>query len=129
MLSAQSIVSPPDRCSEMQPPPPPTAPGAHDAGIDYGVLAPDIAADNMAAHIAAKADQEMCTERFVCGIAGRHHGGMSDEPKAIDTQMIDELDFGAALVTTFETQPLSYDWSSDWSDVLGNTPIPSWDQP
>jgi hypothetical protein len=28
-------------------------PGAHDAGIDYGVLAADIAADNMAAHIAA----------------------------------------------------------------------------
>jgi len=27
--------------------------GAHDAGIDYGVLAADIAADNMAAHIAA----------------------------------------------------------------------------
>ena len=41
---------------EMQPPPPPTAPGAHDAGIDYGEIAPDIAADNMAAHIAAKAD-------------------------------------------------------------------------
>jgi hypothetical protein len=66
----------------------------------------------------------MCTERFVCGIAGLHHGGMSDEPKAVDTQMIDELDFGAALVTTFETQPLSH----VWSDVLGNTPIPSWDQ-
>ena len=38
---------------------PPCAPGAHDAGIDYGVLAADIAADNMAAHITAKADQEM----------------------------------------------------------------------
>ena len=33
--------------------PPPTAPGAHDAGIDHGEIAPDIAADNMAAHIAA----------------------------------------------------------------------------
>jgi len=32
--------------------PPPAAPAAHDAGIDYGVLAADIAADNMAAHIA-----------------------------------------------------------------------------
>ena len=31
----------------------PTAPGAHDAGIEYGEIAPDIAADNMAAHIAA----------------------------------------------------------------------------
>ena len=30
--------------------------GAHDAGIDYGVLAADIAADNMAAHIAAEAN-------------------------------------------------------------------------
>jgi hypothetical protein len=39
--------------------PPPAAPAAHDAGIDYGVLAADIAADNMAAHIAAEADQEM----------------------------------------------------------------------
>ena len=36
--------------------PPPTAPGAHDAGIDYGVLAPDIATDNIAAHIAAETD-------------------------------------------------------------------------
>jgi len=35
------------------PPPPPAAPAAHDAGINYGVLAADIAADNMAAHIAA----------------------------------------------------------------------------
>ena len=34
-------------------PPPPTAPGAHDAGIDYGEIAAEIAADNMAAHIAA----------------------------------------------------------------------------
>ena len=34
----------------------PTAPGAHDAGIEYGVLAADIAADNMAAHIAAEAN-------------------------------------------------------------------------
>ena len=33
--------------------PPPAAPAAHDADIDYGVLAADIAADNMAAHIAA----------------------------------------------------------------------------
>jgi hypothetical protein len=39
--------------------PPPAAPAAHDAGMDYGVLAADIAADNMAAHIAAEADQEM----------------------------------------------------------------------
>ena len=30
----------------------PQAPAAHDAGIEYGVLAADIAADNMAAHIA-----------------------------------------------------------------------------
>jgi len=36
--------------------PPPTAPGAHDAGIEYGEIAADIAADNMAAHIAAMAD-------------------------------------------------------------------------
>ena len=36
--------------------PPPAAPAAHDAGIDYGVLAADIAADNMAAHIAAAAE-------------------------------------------------------------------------
>jgi len=36
----------------------PTAPGPHDAGIEYGVLAADIAADNMAAHIAA-ADERM----------------------------------------------------------------------
>ena len=49
---------------------------------------------------------------------------MSDEPKASDTQMIDELGFGAALVTPFETQHLSH----VWSHVLGNTPIPSWDQ-
>ena len=48
----------------VQPPPPPlvmkrplpTAPGAHDAGIEYGEIAADIAADNMAAHIAAMAD-------------------------------------------------------------------------
>ena len=40
-------------CSEMPSPPPPTAPGAHDAGIDYGEIAAEIAADNMAAHIAA----------------------------------------------------------------------------
>jgi len=33
-------------------PVPPTAPGAHDGGLEYGVLAPDVAADNMAAHIA-----------------------------------------------------------------------------
>ena len=39
--------------------PPPTAPGAHDAGIDYGENAADIAADNMAAHIAAEGDKEM----------------------------------------------------------------------
>ena len=31
----------------------PPLPGPHDAGIEYGVLAADIAADNMAAHIAA----------------------------------------------------------------------------
>ena len=36
------------------PPSPPTAPGAHEAGIEYGENAPEIAADNMAAHIAAK---------------------------------------------------------------------------
>ena len=36
--------------------PPPTAPGAHDAGIEYGEIAADIAADNMAAHIAAATD-------------------------------------------------------------------------
>jgi hypothetical protein len=36
--------------------------GAHDAGIDYGVLAADIAADNMAAHIAAAADSELPSE-------------------------------------------------------------------
>ena len=48
---------------------------------------------------------------------------MSDEPNAFDTQMIDELGGGAALVTT-ETQPLL----DDWSDVLGNSPIPSRDQ-
>ena len=58
-MQVHNILSPPDRYSEMQPPPPPTAPGAHDAGINYGEIAPDIAADNMAAHIAAKADQEM----------------------------------------------------------------------
>jgi hypothetical protein len=34
-------------------PVPPTAPGAHDGGLEYGVIAPDVAADNMAAHIAA----------------------------------------------------------------------------
>ena len=33
-----------------------TTPGLHDAGIEYGVLAADIAADNMAAHIAAEAN-------------------------------------------------------------------------
>ena len=33
-------------------PVPPTAPGAHDGGLEYGVIAPDVAADNMAAHIA-----------------------------------------------------------------------------
>ncbi|KOO36153.1 hypothetical protein Ctob_009550, partial [Chrysochromulina tobinii] len=36
--------------------PPPTAPGAHDAGIDDAEITPDIAADDMAAHIAAEAD-------------------------------------------------------------------------
>ena len=62
------------RRREMQPPPPVTAPGAHDAGIDYGVLAPDIAADNMAAHIAAKADQEMWSSA--------RSGGMPSHPPA-----------------------------------------------
>ena len=39
--------------SEWQPPPrPATAPGAHDAGLEYDANAADIAADNMAAHIA-----------------------------------------------------------------------------
>jgi hypothetical protein len=38
------------------------APAAHDAGIDYGVLAADIAADNMAAHIAAEAEKEADTQ-------------------------------------------------------------------
>ena len=39
--------------SERQPPPrPATAPGAHDAGLDYGASAADIAAENMAAIIA-----------------------------------------------------------------------------
>jgi hypothetical protein len=42
--------------------PPPAAPAAHDAGIEYGVLAADIAADNMAAHIAAAADSELPSE-------------------------------------------------------------------
>ena len=44
--------------SERQPPPrPATAPGAHDAGLDYGASAADIAAENMAAHgLAAMAD-------------------------------------------------------------------------
>jgi hypothetical protein len=40
--------------SELQPPPP-IAPGAHDADIEYGEIAADLAADNMAAHIAAMA--------------------------------------------------------------------------
>eukprot|EP00900_Chrysochromulina_parva_P027530 jgi/Chrpa1/9410/Chrysochromulina_OHIO_Genome00019899-RA len=35
----------------------PAAGAAHDAGIDYGVLASDIAADNMSAHIAANEDE------------------------------------------------------------------------
>ena len=35
------------------------APGAHDAGIEYGVLAPEIAADNMAAHIAERMSVEV----------------------------------------------------------------------
>ena len=35
-------------------PVPPTAPGAHEAGLEYGEIAPDIAADNMAAHIGAE---------------------------------------------------------------------------
>ena len=34
-------------------PVPPTAPGAHDGGLEYGDNAPEVAADNMAAHIAA----------------------------------------------------------------------------
>jgi hypothetical protein len=59
----------------MQPPPPVTAPGAHDAGIDYGVLAPDIAADNMAAHIAAKADQDKMW-------SSARSGGMPSYPPA-----------------------------------------------
>ena len=42
--------------------PPPTAPGAHDAGIEYGEITADIAADNIAAHIAAKADDMMGVE-------------------------------------------------------------------
>jgi len=42
--------------SDPQPPPPPTVPGAHDAGDDYGEIAADIAADNVAAHVAAMAD-------------------------------------------------------------------------
>ncbi|KOO53323.1 hypothetical protein Ctob_016649, partial [Chrysochromulina tobinii] len=42
--------------------PPTAAPAAHDAGIEYGVLAADIAADNMAAHIAAAADSELPSE-------------------------------------------------------------------
>jgi hypothetical protein len=36
--------------------PPPTAPGAHDAGIDDGEITADIAADDVPAHIAAEAD-------------------------------------------------------------------------
>ena len=43
--------------------PPPTAPGAHDAGIEYGVLAADSAADNMAAlHIAAADEHAVMTD-------------------------------------------------------------------
>jgi len=48
-------------------PVPPTAPGAHDADIEYGEIAADIAADNMAAHIAASSRRirrkEMARER------------------------------------------------------------------
>ena len=40
--------------SELQPPPP-NAPGAHDADIEYGEIPADLAADNVAAHIAAMA--------------------------------------------------------------------------
>ena len=54
--------------------PPTTAPGAHDDGIDYGVLAADIAADNKAAHITAKADQEMSSSA--------RSGGMPSYPPA-----------------------------------------------
>ena len=39
--------------------PPLAAPGAHDAGIEYGVLAAEIAADNMAAHIAESMSVEV----------------------------------------------------------------------
>ena len=42
--------------------PPPTAPSAHDAGIEYGVLAADIAADNMADHIAASDEHAVMTD-------------------------------------------------------------------
>ena len=40
----------------------PTAPCPHDAGIEYGVLAADIAADNMAAHIAAADEHAVMTD-------------------------------------------------------------------
>eukprot|EP00900_Chrysochromulina_parva_P027266 jgi/Chrpa1/9173/Chrysochromulina_OHIO_Genome00022984-RA len=43
--------------------PPPNAPGAHDAGIDNGEIAADIAADNTASHIVGEADQEMAPAR------------------------------------------------------------------
>ena len=45
----------------------PTAPGPHDAGIEYGVLAADIAADNMAAHIAAADEHAVMTDSTAKG--------------------------------------------------------------
>ena len=70
------------------PPPPPTAPGAHDAGIEYGENAPEIAADNMAAHIAAKHEVfSPCSENMAAHIAagpGPRYTPADDKQRAFD---------------------------------------------
>ena len=92
--------------------------GAHDAGIDYGVLAADIAADNMAAHIAAEAEKETAEEAAEEAAAAAARVGVQAAWQA-------ELSGGRRVTTpTPFYSPLSH----DWSDVLGNIPIPCWDQ-
>ena len=93
--------------------------GAHDAGIDYGVLAADIAADNMAAHIAAEAEKETAEEAEEEAAAAAARVGVQAE-----------FSGGRRVTTPIYAEAAASPLSHDWSDVLGNIPIKdiSWDQ-
>ena len=67
--------------------PPLTAPGAHDAGIHYGEIAADIAADNMAAHIAAATDFGGAS----CAAAAATTGGHASPGRAQQTAQEEAL--------------------------------------